>query len=144
MSGKKRKPYSQKHDPNLRPDPRIEKELIKRDANREIPCALAFEIAKGMGVNPEDVGRTADMLDIRLVKCQLGLFGYKPEKKIIQAEDTTNQELKNAVIGSSDNNRLSCKKAWQLADRFNISKLALGNLCQANRIKIKACRLGAF
>lgn len=144
MSERKRKPYSQKHDSNLRPDPRIEKEMSKRDAGREISCALAFEIAEGMGVDPEEVGRTADMLDIPLVKCQLGLFGYQPEKKIIKAEDTTNQELRNAVVGSSDNNRLSCKKAWQLADRFNISKLAVGNLCQANRIKIKACRLGAF
>lgn len=144
MSKKKRKPYSQKHDPGLRPDPEIEKEIQKRAAGRELPCAIAFEIAAGLGVDPEQVGRTADVLDIPLAKCQLGLFGYKPDNKIIREQDTTNQDIKNAVIGSSDNNRLSCKKAWQLADRFNITKLAVGNLCQANRIKIKDCRLGAF
>lgn len=144
MSEKKRKPFSRKHDPNLHPDPSIENEIKKRDAGREVSCALAFEIAEGMGVNPEDVGRTADMLDIPLIKCQLGLFGYKPDNKIIRAEDTTNMELKYAVIGSSDNSRLSCEKAWQIADQFNISKLMVGNMCQANRIKIKDCRLGAF
>lgn len=144
MSESKRKPYSQKHDPNLRPDSRIEKEMKKRDASREIPCALAFEIAEGLGVEPEDIGRTADVLDIPLVKCQLGLFGYQPDNKIIRAEDTTNREIKNAVIESSHNHRLSCEKAWQIADRFNISKRTVGNLCQANRIKIKDCRLGAF
>ncbi|MEJ2641444.1 MAG: hypothetical protein P8010_17900 [Desulfosarcinaceae bacterium] len=93
---------------------------------------------------PEEIGRTADMLGIPLVKCQLGLFGYQPEKKIIRAEDTTDQELKDAVVGSTENNRLSCAVAWQLADRFNISKSMMGNVCQANGIQIKECRLGAF
>lgn len=144
MSAKKRKPYSQKHDPNLRPDPIIEEELKKRDAGREIPCALAFEMAERLGVEPEEIGRTADVLDIPLVKCQLGLFGYQPQNKIVRAEDTTNRELKNALVEFSDNSRLSCEKAWQIADRFNISKRTLGNMCQANRIKIKGCRLGAF
>ncbi len=67
-----------------------------------------------------------------------------PEKKIIKAEDTTDPELKEAVIGSSQDSRLSCEKAWQIANQFNISKLTVGNLCQAHRIKIKGCRLGAF
>ena len=144
MSQIKRKPYPRKHDPNLRPDPVIEQAIKKRGAGRELPCAIAFEIAAGLGVDPEEVGRTADLLDIPLAKCQLGLFGYQPENKIIREQDTANQDLKNALMGSSDNNRLSCKKAWQLAGRFNITKLAMGNLCQANRIKIKDCRLGAF
>lgn len=144
MSAKQRKPYSQKHHPNSRPDPKIKDALISRGVDSEIPCALAFEIAKGLGVAPEEIGRTADMLDIPLAKCQLGLFGYKPEKKIIKAEDTTDQELKDAVVGSTENNRLSCAVAWQLADRFKISKSMIGNVCQANGVQIKECRLGAF
>jgi hypothetical protein len=144
MSVKQRKPYSQKHPPNWRPDPKIKNALISRGGGSEIPCAFAFEIAKSLGVAPEEIGRTADMLGIPLVKCQLGLFGYQPEKKIIRAEDTTDQELKDAVVGSTENNRLSCAVAWQLADRFNISKSMMGNVCQANGIQIKECRLGAF
>lgn len=144
MSAKKRNPYSTKHDPNLPPDPRIEKEIRKRSASREMSCALAFEIAEDLNVGPEEVGRTADVLDIPLVKCQLGLFGYKPEKKIVTAEDATIQALKDAVIGSSENSRLSCDKAWQIAVRFNMSKLAVGNACQASGVQIKTCRLGAF
>lgn len=144
MSAKKRKPYSKKHDLNLRPDPRIEKEMRNRTASREIPCALAFEIAESLHVGPEEVGRTADVLDIPLVKCQLGLFGYKPENKIVMAEDAPNQALKDAINGSSENSRLSCEKVWQIAVRLNMSKLTVGNACQAGRVKIKTCRLGAF
>jgi hypothetical protein len=144
MSEKKRKPYSQKHDPHLRPDPTIKKALTNRGVGSEIPCALAFEIARDLGVAPEKVGRTVDILDIPLATCQLGLFGYKPEKKIIRAEDTTNQELKDVVVGSTEDSRLSCAVAWQIADRFNVGKKVVGNVCQANGIKIKDCRLGAF
>jgi hypothetical protein len=144
MSKKKRKPYSRKHSPDLRPDPDIRNALVSRGGDSEIPCALAFEIAKRLGATPEEIGRTADMLDIPLAKCQLGLFGYKPKKKIIKAVDTADQELKNAVVESTDNGRLSCAVAWQIADRFNVSKSSIGDVCQANGIKLKDCRLGAF
>ncbi|MGD8836980.1 MAG: hypothetical protein PVI54_11650 [Desulfobacteraceae bacterium] len=48
MSTNEKKPYSKKHDPNLRPDPIIETEMRKRTANQTISCALAFEMAEGL------------------------------------------------------------------------------------------------
>ncbi len=144
MSEKKRIPFSKKHDPDVRPDPLIEKEMRKRGANQEISCALAFEIAGGLGVGPEAVGLSADVLDIRLVKCQLGLFGHKPGNKIVTAENASNQEVTDAVNGASENHRLSCETAWRIAARFDLSKLTVSNVCQANGIQIKNCRLGAF
>ncbi len=144
MSAKKKKPYSKKHDPNLLPDPTIETEMRKRTANEEISCAIAFEIAQVLHVGPEEVGRTADVLNIAFVKCQLGLFGYKPENKIVTAEESSNRALNDAVTESSENHRLSCEEAWQIASQFNVSKLTVSNTCQASGIKINNCRLGAF
>ena len=144
MSAKKGKSLSEKHSSNLHPDPIIEKEIKKRAANQEIACALGIEIAKDLDMTPMVVGRTADLMNISVVKCQLGLFGYKPEKKIVKAEDTSNRSLKDAIIGSAENNRLSCEKAWQIAGQFSISKLKVSNVSQANGIKIKSCQLGAF
>ncbi len=144
MSTKKSRPFSEKHDPDFRPDPSIEREVRERASNREISCALAFKIAEDLRVEPREVGRTADVLDIRLVKCQLGLFGYKPEKKIVTAEDAPNREIEDAITRSSEDNRLSCEKAFQIAAQFNIGKLTISNACQANLIQIKPCQLGAF
>lgn len=144
MSAKKRQTYSEKHDPDFRPDPTIEKELRKLAASQEVSCALALKIAENLRVEPREVGRTADVLDIRLVKCQLGLFGYQPKKKIVTAEDAPNQEIEDAITRSLENNRLSCEKAFQIAAQFNISKLTISNVCQANLIQIKSCQLGAF
>ncbi len=144
MSANKKSLYSEKHRPNLRPDPRIEIEIKKRCEKQEISCVRAFEIADRLNVKPMEVGRTADLMNIQLVKCQLGLFGYKPEKKIVRAEETSNQALLDEVIGSSENNRLTCEKAWQIADQLNIGKRKVSNVSQANGIKIKSCQLGAF
>ena len=76
-------------------------------------------------------------MSARIIRLQAG-------KKIVKAEDTSNQTLKDAIIGSTKNNRLSCEKAWQIADQFNVSKLTVSNVSQANRVKIKSCQLGAF
>lgn len=144
MSSKKKKPFPEKHDPDYRPDPSIEKELRKLAASREVSCALALKIAEDLGVEPLEVGRAADVLDIRLAKCQLGLFGYKPNKKIVSAEDAPNQEIEDAITRSSENNRLSCEEAFRIAAQFDVSKLTISNVCQANLIQIKSCQLGAF
>ncbi len=144
MSVKKKSQYSKKHRPNLQPDPRIEKEIKDRCDKQEISCFKAFQIAERLNVKPMEVGRTADLMNIQLVKCQLGLFGYQPENKIVKAEETSNQALKDAVAESSENNRLTCANAWQIADQLNISKLKVSNVSQARGIKIKNCQLGAF
>jgi hypothetical protein len=144
MSAQKKSLYSKKHRPNSHPDPRIEMEIKERCENQEISCSRAFEIADHLNLKPKEVGRTADLMNIQLVKCQLGLFGYKPENKIVKAERTSNQALQDAVTGSSENNRLTCEKAWQIADQLKISKLKVSNVSQANGIKIKSCQLGAF
>ena len=144
MSTKKGKTFSEKHDPNLLPDPVIEKEMRKRAIKQTIPCALALEIARDLSMTTMEVGQTADLMNISVEKCQLGLFGYQPEKKIIKAEDTSNLSLKGAIIESAENNRLSCERAWQIAGQFNVNKLVVGNVSQANGIQIKSCQLGAF
>jgi hypothetical protein len=144
MSAKKKSLYSEKHRPNSQPDPRIEKEIKERCEKPEISCFRAFKIAAHLNVKPMEVGRTADLMNIQLVKCQLGLFGYQPGNRIVKAEKTSNRALHDAVTESSENNRLTCEKAWQIADQLNISKLKVSNACQAKGIKIKSCQLGAF
>jgi hypothetical protein len=85
MPDKKKKPFSKKHAPDLQPNPVIEKELRKQAENKEIACAMAFEIAGDLSVPIQEVGCTADLMEISLIKCQMGIFGYKPENKIIKA-----------------------------------------------------------
>ncbi len=144
MSSESENSFSQKQVPGTQPDPMVAQEIKKRRRDEMLPCAVAFEIAKELKVSPLDVGKTADLLDISLAKCQLGLFGYKPDKKIVKAVDVAPAELLAAIRAAMENERLTCEAAWKIADRFKITKLKFSSVCEGQKIKIKPCQLGAF
>jgi PIN domain nuclease of toxin-antitoxin system len=122
----------------------LEQEIIKHAGNNELSCATAFEIAGKLNVRVKDIGEAADRLKVRLVKCQLGLFGYKPDKKIVKAAETVSAELKAAIGKCLEDERLTCIKAWEVAAQLKIQKLPVSCACEALKIKIKECQLGAF
>jgi len=144
MSGDKGKKFSDKHTAAEKPNPEIKSKIETRSKDNEIPCAVAFEIAEDIGVLPAEVGKTIDLMNYKLVKCQLGLYGYKPDKKIVTPQDTTNQDLKNAIQNALANDRLPCVSAWEIAARFQIPKLTVSGIAEAMGVKIKPCQLGAF
>ncbi len=144
MTPRKSKKFADKHGPHAKPDNLIQAEILKHAKNKELPCAVAFEIAKDLKIPVDLVGVTADLIDFRLVKCQLGLFGYHSEKKMITPDTRIDPELKDAVLEALINERLPCKSAWEIASRFNIRKMAVSGVCEALKVKIKPCQIGAF
>ncbi|OQX26497.1 MAG: hypothetical protein BWK80_10170 [Desulfobacteraceae bacterium IS3] len=140
-SGKK---FAEKHGPDAKPDSLIRDEILKNTKDNELPCAVAFEIAKSMGVLPKEVGKTADLMNFRIVKCQMGLFGYKPESKAVKPHPDASRELKDAILNAMVNERLPCKSAWEIGARLDIGKMTVSGACEAMNLKIKPCQLGAF
>jgi intein-encoded DNA endonuclease-like protein len=144
MSLPKGKTFSTKHGPDEKPDTSIKNEILKQTKNEKIPCAVAFEIAKVLRISPEKVGKTADLMNFKLTKCQLGLFGYQPKKKIVNSQENIKEDVKNAISDALAQGRLSCKKAWDIAHRFHVGKMTVSGACEALGIKINDCQLGAF
>jgi hypothetical protein len=144
MTSDKRKDYAGKHQPGTQPDAAIRAEIENRSKDGELPCAVAFKIAEDLGASAVEIGKTADLVNCILVQCQLGLFGYGPEKKIVKQRETLRQELTDAISAALVAERLPCKSAWDLADRFNVSKMTVSGICEHMGIKIKPCQLGAF
>ena len=144
MSLRKGNKFSSKHGPDAKPDKSIKDEILKLTKNEKIPCAVAFEIAKTLQMSPETVGKTADLMNFKLIKCQLGLFGYQPQKKIVKFQDSIKVDVKDAVSDALVQGRLSCKRAWDIASRLNVSKMTVSGACEAMGVKIKDCQLGAF
>lgn len=122
----------------------IEQLIAEKVKMNDLPCAVAFDIAATTGMSPADVGRYADENKLRLVKCQLGLFGHTPEKKIVKPADAVAPDLEAAIRKALVNDRLPCKSAWMLAEQFGIAKLAVSGACETLGVKIKPCQLGAF
>jgi hypothetical protein len=136
--------FAKKHKGSIKLDPSIKEAVLKGSKEEKLPCAVAFKIAKELGVEVSEVGKTVDLLNFRLVKCQLGLFGYLPEKKIIKPQNTENQDLKDAISNALVDGRLPCKNAWDIASEFKIRKMTISSIVEAMKIKIKPCQIGAF
>jgi hypothetical protein len=136
--------YSQKHAPGAVVDPVIRDALLKSAIRGTLPCAVAFDVAKHLGVAPGDIGQTADLLELRLVKCQLGLFGYGPRKTIVKPAASVTPAFEKAIRQALMNDRLPCKRAWEIAVTLGIHKMKVSAACNALRIKIRPCQLGAF
>jgi hypothetical protein len=131
MSQQKGKKFSEKHKSDAQLNEEIKDQIISRTKNNELPCAA-------------EVGKTADLLEMMLVKCQLGLFGYMPEKKIVKPEASEKPDLTSAIQDARVGGNLSCENAWEIARRFDVSKMKVSSVCEQLKIKIKPCQLGAF
>ena len=136
--------FSEKHGINPQLDPAVRQKVEEKTKNNEIACAVAFQIAEQLKATPADVGKGIDLLDIRLVKCQLGLFGYSPVKKAVKPKSPQSKDLEEAIRMALMQNKLSCRAAWDIAQQFNLPKMAVSAACEALKIKIKPCQLGAF
>jgi hypothetical protein len=136
--------YAKKHSPDRKVKPEISDALKKQASDGRVSCAVAHKIAEDLKETPEEVGFTMDMLELRIAKCQMGLFGYTPKKKIVEPVEHVPQTLKNAIKGQLEDERLSCKAAWKIAEELGIKKMEVAAGCEALKIKIAPCQLGAF
>lgn len=136
--------YYKKHPQGAEVDEDLKKEILEQVKNNSITCKKAEEIAEEFGFSLEETGRTIDILNINITKCQLGLFGYGETKKIVQPAKDITSELKESITSAMENERLSCVAAWEIAGKFNISRMKVCAACEALGIKIKPCQLGAF
>jgi hypothetical protein len=117
------------------------KEKISENA---ISCAEAHSVAVKLKADPAEVGTAIDLLEVRINKCQLGLFGYGKEKNIPPLSDKISPEIESAIRSSLVDGRLTCFAAWDISKRFNVSKGMVAAACERIKIKISACQLGAF
>ena len=48
--------------------------MLKASKDNRISCSMALALARSLGISTADVGKTANRLNIRISKCQLGCF----------------------------------------------------------------------
>lgn len=125
-----------------------EKELLKsiedKTIDGKIACAACFAITAERTAEPITIGTLLDDNDIEIIKCQLGLFGYKPDKKIVKPADSVSERLEASIRGRLSEGRLTCADAWATAEELRIGKMDVSNACEKLGIKISHCQLGGF
>jgi hypothetical protein len=144
MTHEDRGHYARKHPAGRKAKPEVA-EAVKQHASKGgISCAAAFKIAGDLQVPPAEIGFTLDALEIPIAKCQLGLYGYTPAKKIVKPAETVSQAMEEVIRDALDNDRLTCARAWEIAKKLGIGKMEVSSACEALEIKISSCQLGAF
>ena len=136
--------FADKHGKDQEIDLRITEAVRERVAEKEVPCAVAFTIVDDLKVEPMKVGRTIDQVEKSIIKCQLGLFGYGPQKSPVKPVEIVDQELEKAIRNRVDDGRLPCKEAWDIAKGFGLRKMQVTSACEKLGIKISRCQLGTF
>jgi hypothetical protein len=121
---------------------------VALDSEGKLSCAAAFRIARELDVSPGQIGQVADGLEVRLNRCQLGLFGYGPKAegrhKIVEPADDVEEGLAQAIQDSLRNGELGCDAAWEIAAAMRIPKMKVAAAAETLGIKISRCQLGAF
>lgn len=144
MSHKDAGSFRAKHPPERMIDQRIADAVRPKTVNGGITCAIAAGVADQLHVPMGTVGVTLDLINVRITECRLGLFGYSPAKRIVAPAETFKPQWESAIRSKLVNDRLPCVAAWGIAEEFGISKMDVSSVCEALKIKIKPCQLGAF
>jgi hypothetical protein len=138
--------YAKKHA-GRKLDERVAEAIRQRKKSGEFPCAAAEKIGKELGVPLSEVGVALDLMEIKIGRCEIGLFGFDTANGrhagFVPAEmvpDELAQEINDALVDG----RLPCAAAWAIAKEHELSRIEVGSACEKLKIKISKCQIGAF
>lgn len=139
--------YAGKHPQGSKADEKISAAISKKASDGKLSCADAEKIAGDLSISIEEVGRTADLVELRINECQLGLFGYgegKAHGKKLEAAGSCDPDLDREIREGIVDGRMPCKALWEIAKRRGMKRIDVAAACEFLKIKIKTCQLGAF
>lgn len=114
--------------------------------SERLPCVVAFHAAEELGITAREVGAVANNADVRVSRCQLGLFGFEEfgEKRFTGCVAVIPSELREALTERSTSKTIPCPTAWQIADDLAIPRILVGVAANKMGIRITHCQLGCF
>ncbi len=139
--------YAAKHPPGTALNERIAQAIREKTSGGELVCAMGEKISQELKVSIAEVGITADLLEMKIKECQLGLFGWgeKPKHgKDICPADSVSGEMKNALEKAAVNGKVACAALWAIAASLGVKRKDVSAACETLGLKIQACQLGSF
>jgi hypothetical protein len=144
MTRKDKGGFGKKRPSGIELNPAIAEAAKQEASDGKITCAAAFRVAEKLKAPPGEVGIAVDLLEMPIIKCQLGLFGYGSSDKEVKAAEAVSQALEAAIKEFLVSGKLPCASAWAIAEKLRKPKREIASACEALKIKIGPCQLGAF
>nr|NIV28207.1 hypothetical protein [Anaerolineae bacterium] len=108
-------------------DERLHQAMLERLQDGQLPCNQAHAIAQALDLEPLAVGFAANDADIRISRCQLGLFGYGPKAegkhKIVHPMDKVPERLAARLRAAADRDQITCEAIWKAADGLGFKRI---------------------
>ena len=145
MSHKDAGNYSKKRSSGDGPGNHVTRRIESLSRNAQITCFDAHGIAEDSKTAPLEIGEAIDLLEIKVIRCQLGLFGHGGKRRnIVSPANVVPNELRDRIMKDVEDNRISCKSLWDIAAERGIAKMEMTATCETLKIKICCCQLGTF
>lgn len=129
-------------------DEQILHAMQERLEDGKLPCNQAHAIAHVLKVDPLTAGQAANEADIRISRCQLGLFGYGPKAegkhKIVHPMDDVPERLAARLRAQAEGEGITCTAIWQVSDGLGYPRLEAGSAVEAMGLRVSRCQLGCF
>lgn len=130
-------------------DEQLRQAIHERLRDGQLPCNQAHAIAQLLHIEPLVVGLAANDAEIRISRCQLGLFGYGPKAegkhKIVHAMEQVPERLAARLRAAADeNSQITCTALWQVADGLGYKRIEASSAAEAMGLKVSRCQLGCF
>jgi hypothetical protein len=94
------------------------------------------------------VGEACNEAEIRISRCQLGLFGYGPKAegkhKIVHAMDAVPERLSARLSAEAEAGNITCAAVWRVADALRFQRLKTSSAVEAMGLRVSVCQLGCF
>jgi hypothetical protein len=101
-----------------------------------------------LNIDPLTVGFAANDADIRISRCQLGLFGYGPKSegkhKIVHAMDEVPERLAARLREWASDGDITCAAIWEVADALGYKRIQASSAAEAMGLCVSHCQLGCF
>ena len=129
-------------------DERLHQAMLERLQDGQLPCNQAHAIAQALDVEPLAVGFAANDADIRISRCQLGLFGYGPKAegkhKIVHPMEEVPERLAARLRAAADADKITCEAIWKAADGLGYKRIEASSAAEAMGLRVSRCQLGCF
>ncbi len=124
----------------------LRREIERRAIERCLPCVAAFAIAEELGLPLAQVIDAINGADVRIIHCQLGLFGYQTfgDKRFVAPLSRVPDRLATALREGAADGTLPCASAWRIAEREGLPRPVVGSAAEVLGIRIARCQLGCF
>ena len=122
----------------------LEDKVTSSLVDGRLSCSVAFDVARELKINREEVGDVANKLRVRIVDCQLGFFQREKATHADLVGKEMDKGLLDEIESSLVDSHLTCPLVFKIAGKLQVTPREVGDAASKQKIMVTNCQLGLF